>query len=232
MVGAAVSPNFMSKVSVPAFTVYPALSWFTVVNKLVVVAVLPGCTVAELSANPNFFCHANISSSFIRLVAFVFAFPFTVFCNVVNVLLVVKSIFLTSIFVVPLVILVTFVSNFVKSDLSALLFTFVLNASAKPTVTVGFPFSPVRDITVSSFVPAKVSLFVSFPFPNVKFLLSVPTAMLNPVDTLVRTGNGVVCPCSPVPCPLGSPDPGVPSPFICLIRSPAMYLTNLSLFIA
>ena len=85
------------------------------------------------------------------------------------------------------------------------------------------------DTLVSSFVPAKVSLFVSFPFPKVKFLLLSPTAMLNPVDTLVRTGNGVVCPCSPVPCPLGLPNPGILSPFICLIKSPAMDFTKFPL---
>ena len=49
------------------------------------------------------------------LSAFIFAFPFTVPCNVVNVVFVAKLIFDPSICVVPLVILVTFVSNSVNA---------------------------------------------------------------------------------------------------------------------
>ena len=54
---------------------------------------------------------AVVQSLTVILSAFAFAFPSTEVFNVLNVLLVAKSIFVTSIFVVPLVILVTFVSN-------------------------------------------------------------------------------------------------------------------------
>ena len=76
---------------------------------------------------PNALCHFVKLSPVIFVASFfayasksdVFAFPFTVLCNVLNVLLLAKSIFVTSIFVVPLVILVTFVSNSVNSVLFA-----------------------------------------------------------------------------------------------------------------
>ena len=49
------------------------------------------------------------------LSAFIFAFPFTVLCNAVNVVFVAKLIFDPSTSVAPLVILVTCVFNVVKS---------------------------------------------------------------------------------------------------------------------